>query len=234
MELYERLKSKFDEGLQTDLQMPANDRDLEQCLEFHAEKFVTEFKSQMNNDCEIVEDYQPEIQNFLAQRQNELKAENYNQCRELSQNSLTQLYQELNQRFMSDVSPQALNLNIQSLAIALQEIQQIYEMNVPEFSDKFLVFLNLKCQFFNDLIYFVHGHLENENESVNKILNELKDRNQSSILETKETYRLERQTIETQLKEAMLAKAEAEASLELLREQYNSLKEQKDHEDKHN
>ena len=64
---------------------------------------------------------------------------------------------------MSDVSVQALNLNIQSLAIALQEIQQIYEMNVPEFADKFLVFLNLKVQFFTDLIYFVHGHLDNEN-----------------------------------------------------------------------
>lgn len=50
-------------------------------------------------------------------------------------------------------------------------------MNVPEFADKFLVFLNLKVQFFTDLIYFVHGHLDNENQSINKILNELKDRN---------------------------------------------------------
>lgn len=41
--------------------MPANERDLDQCIEFHAEKFVTEFKSQMNNDVDIIEDYQSEI-----------------------------------------------------------------------------------------------------------------------------------------------------------------------------
>ena len=135
---------------------------------------------------------------------------------------------------MSDASPQALTQNIQSLEYTLQEIQQLYEQNVPEFGEKFLIFLNLKCQFFNDLIYFVHANLDNENQSINKILNELKDRNQSSILETKETFRLERQTIDTQLKEAMLAKTEGEASLELLREQYEALKDQKEEEDRHN
>lgn len=160
--------------------------------------------------------------------------ENYNQCREYSINSLTQLYQELNQRFMADVTPQAIKLNIQQLNNALQEIQQIYEMNVPIFSEKYVVFVDLKCQFFNDLIYFIHGNLENEIENVTKILNELKDRNQSSILETKESYRLEKQTLENRLKESNLARAEAEAALDLLQEQYNSLKDQKDNDDKHN
>lgn len=56
-ELFDKLKRKFVEGLQTDIQMPANERDLDQCIEYHADKFVTEFTNQMNNDTDIIEEY---------------------------------------------------------------------------------------------------------------------------------------------------------------------------------
>ena len=40
--------------------------------------------------------------------------------------------------------------------------------------------------------------------------------------------------METKVKETLLAKAEVEASLELLQEQYKAIKEQKDREDRQN
>ena len=70
----------------------------------------------------------------------------------------------------------------------------------------------------NELVYFIHANLENENQSVNKILTEIKDRNHSSIVEVKESFRIEKQAMENKMKETMLAKAEIEASLDLLKE----------------
>lgn len=84
--------------------------------------------------------------------------------------------------------PGAINIgsNVRSLEITLHEIWTLYDANVPEYQEKCLIFLNGKAQFLNDLLYFVHANMENENQSVNKILNELQDRNHSSILEAKE------------------------------------------------
>ena len=59
----------------------------------------------------------------------------------------------------------------------------------------------------------------------------MQDRNSSSILEAKEALRIEKQAVETKLKETALAKAEVDAALELLREQYQALKAQKEGED---
>ena len=119
---------------------------------------------------------------------------------------------------MADTSTQNLSQNVKSLDYTLQEIWSLYDANVPEFSEKYLIFLNAKSSFLNDLVYFIHANLENENQSVNKILTEIKDRNHSSILEVKDGFRIEKQSMETKLKEAMLAKAEIEASLDLLKE----------------
>lgn len=47
-------------------------------------------------------------------------------------------------------------------------------------------------------------------------------------MEAKEQYRLELQVVEARLKEALVAKAELEASNELLKEQYQGLKEKRD------
>jgi len=55
-----------------------------------------------------------------------------------------------------------------------------------------LIFLNAKSSFLNDLVYYVHANLENENQSVNNMLNEIKDRNHSAILEAKEGFRIEK------------------------------------------
>tara|TARA_B110000285_G_C15116083_1_gene614170 strand:+ start:1693 stop:1929 length:237 start_codon:yes stop_codon:yes gene_type:complete len=76
----------------------------------------------------------------------------------------------------------------------------------------------------NDLVYFVHVNLENHNQSQTKTLSDLQDRNSSSILEAKEALRIEKQAVEKKLKETALAKAEVDAALELLREQYQALK----------
>ena len=94
----------------------------------------------------------------------------------------------------------------------------MYDANVPEFSEKYLIFLNAKSTQLNDLVYFIHANLENENQSINKILTEIKDRNHSSTLEVKESFRIEKQAMETKMKESMLAKAEIEASLDLLKD----------------
>ena len=133
---------------------------------------------------------------------------------------------------MADTSAQNLSQNVKSLDYTLQEIWTLYDGNVPEFNEKCLIFLNAKSSFLNDLVYFVHANLENENQSVNKILTEIKDRNHSSISEVKESFRIEKQAMETKLKETMLAKAEIEASLDLLKEQHEALKISKETEDR--
>ena len=66
--------------------------------------------------------------------------------------------------------------------------------------------------------------MENENQSVTKSLNDLKDRNSSSILEAKESLRQEKQNMESKLKEALQFKIESFGNSELLKEKYETLK----------
>ena len=103
-----------------------------------------------------------------------------------SSNTLTSLFQELNQRFLADTSPQILSQNVKSLEFTLNEIWNLYDQNVPEFSEKYLIFYNAKGSFLNDLLYFVHNNLETENNSLNKILDEIKDKNHAAVQEVKE------------------------------------------------
>jgi ABC-type phosphate transport system auxiliary subunit len=105
-----------------------------------------------------------------------------------------------------------LSQNIQQLDLTLQEIQTLYDSNVAEFSEKFLIYLNAKSSFLNDLVYFVHGNMEQENHSITKSLNDLKDRNSSSIMEAKESLRLEKQSMESRLKDALQSKIESAAN----------------------
>ena len=93
---------------------------------------------------------------------------------------------------MADTSPQALSQNIKALEFTFQEIQNLYDQNVPEFSEKFFIFYNAKSSFLNDLLYFVHNNLETENGSLNKILDEIKDKNNAALQEVKEQYRIEK------------------------------------------
>jgi len=125
---------------------------------------------------------------------------------------------------MADPSSKNIGTNVRSLELTLQEVWTLYDANVPEYSEKCLIFLNAKSQFLNDLLYFVHANMENETQSTNKILTELQDRNHSSILEAKEGFRLEKQTMENKLKETLLSKAEIEANNEILKEKYEALK----------
>ena len=132
---------------------------------------------------------------------------------------------------MADTSVESLSQHVKSLDYTLQEIWGLYDGNVPEYSEKHLIFLNAKSSFLNDLVYFIQGNLANEIESLSSILNEIKDRNHASLLEVKEGFRIESQTMETKLKETTLSKAETEAALELLKEQYAAIKAQKDQEE---
>ena len=74
---------------------------------------------------------------------------------------------------MSEPSANSIGQNVRSLEITMQEVWSLYDQNVPEYSEKVLIFLNGKSQFLNDILYFVHTSLENENQSTNKILTEL-------------------------------------------------------------
>jgi heme/copper-type cytochrome/quinol oxidase subunit 4 len=80
---------------------------------------------------------------------------------------------------MQDSSSANIAQNIHSLELTLQEVWTLYDQNVPEYSEKCLIFLNGKAQFLNDLVYYVHSSLESENESISKILTEIKDKNHS-------------------------------------------------------
>ena len=93
---------------------------------------------------------------------------------------------------MADTSPQSISQNVKTLDYTMDEIQNLYDANVHDFSEKFLIFLNAKSSFLNDLVFFVQVNLENYNNSQSKTLNDLQDRNSSSILEAKETLRLEK------------------------------------------
>ena len=132
---------------------------------------------------------------------------------------------------MNENSVENLSQQVKALDYTLQEIWGLYDGNVPDYSEKHLIFLNAKSSFLNDLVYFVHANLENENQSVNNMLNEIKDRNHSAILEAKEGFRIEKQAMESKLKETMLAKTETEAALELLKEQYAAMKSSKEQEE---
>ena len=132
---------------------------------------------------------------------------------------------------MADTSAESLSQHVKALDYTLQEIWGLYDSNVPEYVEKHLIFLNAKSSFLNDLVYFIQGNLGNEIESLTSILNEIKDRNHVSLLEVKEGFRIESQTMETKLKETTLAKAETEAALELLKEQYVAIKAQKEQEE---
>ena len=76
--------------------------------------------------------------------------------------------------------------------------------------------------------------MESENQSTTKTLNDLKDSNSSSIQDAKESLRIEKQTMETKMKEALQKKIESFANQELLKEKYETLKQQKDQEDDKN
>lgn len=74
---------------------------------------------------------------------------------------------------MADTSPQSLSQNVKTLDYTLDEIQNLYDGNVHDFSEKYLIFLNAKSSFLNDLVYFIHANMENHNQSQTKIVSEL-------------------------------------------------------------
>jgi hypothetical protein len=74
---------------------------------------------------------------------------------------------------MQDTTSTTLSHNVKSLDFTLQEISGLYDANVPDYVEKLLIFLNAKSAFLNDLVYFIHANLEQENQSITKVLNEL-------------------------------------------------------------
>jgi hypothetical protein len=82
---------------------------------------------------------------------------------------------------MAESSSANITNNVRSLELTLSEIWNLYDQNVPEFSEKCLIFLNAKAQFLHDLLYYVHQNLDSEIQSTSKSLTDLKDRNHSSI-----------------------------------------------------
>ena len=61
---------------------------------------------------------------------------------------------------------------------------------MPDFPEKALVFFNMKSQFLHDLVFFVCTTQENENETVSRLLTEVRDRSQAELLESKEQQRI--------------------------------------------
>ena len=61
---------------------------------------------------------------------------------------------------MQDTTSTTLTHNVKSLDFTLQEISGLYDANVPDYSEKLLIFLNAKSAFLNDLVYFIHANLE--------------------------------------------------------------------------
>ena len=223
-EMLAQKKQELEEAIQRDLVIPTNDKDVESCLLYHLDKLKAELVTEFSKEPEIAEEVGSQFEQFAKERVAEVSAHNLNECRQVSTTTLTSLFQELNQRFMTDPSVANIGQQLRSLEVTLQEVWTLYDSNVPEYQEKYLIFLNGKSQFLNDLIYFIHANLETENQATSKILNELKDRNQSIVLEVKEQGRLEKQTLETKLKETVLSKSEIEAQYELLNEQFQALK----------
>ena len=57
---------------------------------------------------------------------------------------------------------------------------------MPDFGDKALIFYSMKAQFLHDLVHFVCTTQESENETVSRLLTEVRDRSASELLEYKE------------------------------------------------
>jgi hypothetical protein len=153
------------------------------------------------------------LRDFLTEREEELKQDNLNECRVQSSNTLNQLFHELNQQFLSDTSIQTLTLNIHNLEITFQEIQTLYESNVVDFSEKYLILLNAKCAFLNDLAYFIHQNMANENQNLNRLVTELQEKNTSAVNEARDNFRSEKMALDAKIKELTMGKTELEASL---------------------
>ena len=97
-----------------------------------------------------------------------------------------------------------------------------------DFSEKFLIFLNAKSAFLNDLVYFLHQSMDKENQALSKQVKDLQERTQEREKEASDNFRLEKQALDSRIKELLLANTEAEASLTLLKEQHLQVKEQKE------
>jgi hypothetical protein len=190
--IFEKCIAQFEEVIALDLQMPLSERDLESGFEYHCDKLKTDILKALPDEKEIEEHYIMLLEEYLEPKLADLRSLNLSECRNIATSTLSQLFQELNQRFMADTSPASVSQNIKSLDYTLQEISTLYDGNVPEFGEKYLIFLTAKSSFLHDLVYFIHANLENENQAVNQSLNELKDRHHSAILEAKEGVRLEK------------------------------------------
>ncbi len=55
--MYEQIKNKFDKGVANDIQIPANERELDQCLEFHSENSLNELQNNFKSDLDIIGEY---------------------------------------------------------------------------------------------------------------------------------------------------------------------------------
>ena len=62
---------------------------------------------------------------------------------------------------------------------------------MPDFAEKALIFFSMKSQFLHDLVHFVCTTQESENETVSRLLTEVRDRNAAELLEYKEQQRIQ-------------------------------------------
>tara|TARA_B110000285_G_C15116083_1_gene614169 strand:+ start:1312 stop:1620 length:309 start_codon:yes stop_codon:yes gene_type:complete len=102
--------------------LPVGERDLEQCIEFYAAKHTKDLKKDLMDETNIEQNYLQQFDVHVRQHFEELKLRNLNECRVLSTNTLTQLFSELNQRFMADTSSHCLSQNVKTLDYTLEEI----------------------------------------------------------------------------------------------------------------
>ena len=86
----------FEESIAHELQLPTHERDLEQCVEYHAEMLKAELLKDSNGEKEVTEDFLRQLEEYLKARLAELRAQNLAECHQLATNTLTQLFQELN------------------------------------------------------------------------------------------------------------------------------------------
>lgn len=97
-----------------------------------------------------------------------------------------------------------------------------------DFSEKYLILLNAKTVFLSDLVVFLQQNLTSQIQYLQKLVADLQDKNTSVVNEVNENFRIERQQLESRIKELLLSKTDSEASLQLLREQHDQLKREKD------
>lgn len=223
----EATKSRFETELAEVIQIPMNHEDLENILKEQRETQVERLKRSLSGDQEIVKEYIDQLVEYIDAKTSQLLSSNQIECRNYATELLTQLFTEFDQQIK-----QQQKVDMNHIDQTLKEVHGVYEQNAIDFTDKYLLLSEAKAHFLFDILFQVSKKVESESELQRQLDVQTRERLEVQLREAKEESRNERQRLEDRLRQVMLEKSEMDANCSFAKEQYESLKAQKEEEDR--